>query len=212
MKIFAAENVRNVVLISHEGAGKTSLVEAALFDTGAIGRLGKVDEGTTVSDFEPDERERKISIGTAVVPVEWRECKVNFLDTPGYPDFIGELRGAMRVADAALLLIDATGGIEVGTEMAWSYAGEYDLPRLIFVNRLDREHTDFFATFDAIQSRLTRHAVAIQVPLGAQSGFKGTVDVLSGKATTFEGGTVTEVDVPADVEARRTELREKLIE
>ena len=97
MKIYAAENVRNVVLISHEGAGKTSLVEAALFDTGAIGRLGKVDEGTTVSDFEPDERERKISIGTAVVPVEWRECKINILDTPGYQDFIGELRnGSVR--------------------------------------------------------------------------------------------------------------------
>ena len=108
MKSYATENLRNVVLISHEGAGKTSLVEAALFDTGVTSRLGRVEEGTTVSDFEPDERERKISLGTSVVPVEWRDCKINFLDTPGYPDFIGELRGAMRVADAALLLIDAT--------------------------------------------------------------------------------------------------------
>ena len=154
MKSYATEKLRNVVLISHEGAGKTSLVEAALFDTGAIGRLGKVEEGTTVSDFEPDERERKISIGTAVVPVEWRDCKINFLDTPGYQDFIGELRGALRVADAALILVDATAGVEVGTEMAWSYAGEYDLPRLIFVNRLDREHTDFYATLQTIQADL----------------------------------------------------------
>src|SRR2546430_4407856 len=161
--MYATESLRSVVLSSYEGAGKTSLVEAALFDTGAIGRLGKVDEGTTVSDFEPDERERKISIGTAVVPVEWRECKINFLDTPGYQDSTGELRGAMRVADAALVLVDATAGVEVGTEMAWSYAGEYDLPRLIVVNRLDREHTDFDATLETIQARLTRHAVAIQV-------------------------------------------------
>ncbi len=212
MKSYATENLRNVVLISHEGAGKTSLVEAALFDTGATSRLGKVEEGTTVSDFEPDEREHKISLGASLVPVEWLDCKINFLDTPGYPDFIGELRGAMRVADAALLLVDASGGVEVGTEMAWSYAGEYDLPRLIFVNRLDRENTDFFATLDAIQARLTKHAVAIQLPLGAQSGFKGTVDVLSGKATVLDGGSVKEVDVPADVEERRAELREKLIE
>ena len=195
MKSYATEQLRNVVLISHEGAGKTSLVEAALFDTGAIGRLGKVEEGTTVSDFEPDERERKISIGTAVVPVEWRDCKINFLDTPGYQDFIGELRGALRVADAALILVDATAGVEVGTEMAWSYAGEYDLPRMIFVNRLDREHTDFYATLDTIQAQLTKHAVALQVPLGTQADFKGTVDVLSGRATTYEGGKAQETKI-----------------
>src|SRR5438132_7403246 len=199
MKMYATETLRNVVLISHEGAGKTSLVEAALFDTGAIGRLGKVDDGTTVSDFEPDERERKISIGTAVVPVEWRECKSNVLDTPGYQDFIGELRGAMRVADAALVLVDATAGVEVGTEMAWSYAGEYDLPRMIVVNRLDREHTDFYTTLETIQARLTTHAVAIQVPMGAQAEFKGTVDVLSGQATIYEGGKAQQVEAPADV-------------
>src|SRR2546423_3879766 len=212
MKIYATETLRNVVLISHEGAGKTSLVEAALFDTGAIGRLGKVEGGTRVWDLEPDEGERKIWIGTSVVPVEWRECKINVLDTPGYQDFIGELRGGMRVADAALILVDATAGIEVGTEMAWSYAGEYDLPRMIFVNRLDREHTDFYATLETIQARLTTHAVAIQVPIGAQADFKGTVDVLSGRATTYEGGKAQEATPPADVEERRAERRETLIE
>src|SRR5207248_6915622 len=184
MKIYATEKLRNVVLISHEGAGKTSLVEAALFDTGAIGRLGKVEEGSTISDFEPDERERKISIGTSVVPVEWRDCKINFLDTPGYQDFIGELRGALRVADAALILLDATAGVEVGTEMAWAYAGEYDLPRLIFVNRLDREHTDLYVPLETIQAQLTKHAVATQVPMGAQADLKGTGDVVSGRPTT----------------------------
>ncbi len=188
MKSYATENLRNVALVSHEGAGKTSLVEAALFDTGVTSRLGRVEDGTTVSDFEPDEKERQISLATALVPVEWRDCKINFLDTPGYPDFIGELRGALRVADTALVLIDATGGVEVGTEMAWSYVGEYNLPRMIFVNRLDREHTDFFATLEVIQSRLSKHTVALQIPIGAQAEFKGVVDVLSGRASLYEAG------------------------
>ncbi|HZS93056.1 MAG TPA: elongation factor G [Chloroflexota bacterium] len=212
MKSYATENLRNVALVSHEGAGKTSLVEAALFDTGVTSRLGRVEDGTTVSDFEPDEKERQISLATALVPVEWRDCKINFLDTPGYPDFIGELRGALRVADTALVLIDATGGVEVGTEMAWSYVGEYHLPRMIFVNRLDREHTDFFATLEVIQSRLSKHTVALQIPIGAQAEFKGVVDVLSGRASLYEAGKRQEGAVPADLEARRSELREKLVE
>ncbi len=212
MKSYATENLRNVVLISHEGAGKTSLVEAALFDTGVTTRLGRVEDGTTVSDFEPDERERKISLGTSLVPVEWRDCKINFLDTPGYPDFVGELRGALRVADSALLLIDATAGIEVGTELVWASAAEYNLPRLVFVNRLDREHTDFFATLQTIQTRLSKHAVALQVPIGAQSDFRGAIDVLSGKATLYEGGKAREAEAPAELQARRDELREQLVE
>lgn len=212
MKSYATENLRNVVLISHEGAGKTSLVEAALFDTGATTRLGRVEEGTTVSDFEPDERERKISIGTSVAPVEWRDCKINFLDTPGYSDFVADLRGAMRVADAALLLVDATAGIEVGTETAWSYADEFELPRLVFVNRLDREHTDFFATVETITARLSKHAIALQLPIGSQANFKGTVDVLSGKATVYVNGKAQAAEAPAELESRRQELRDKLVE
>src|SRR5579883_1230510 len=212
MKSYATENLRNVALVSHEGAGKTSLVEAALFDTGVTSRLGRVEDGTTVSDFEPDERERKISLSTSVVPVEWRDCKINFLDTPGYQDFIGEIRGALRVADAAVLVVDASAGVEVGTEMAWGYAGEYDLPRMVFVNRLDREFTNFLATVEAVQTRLSKHAVAIQVPIGTQSDFKGTVDVLSGKATFYEGGKPREGEAPAELQAQVAELRDKLIE
>ena len=212
MKSYATENLRNVVLISHEGAGKTSLVEAALFDTGVTSRLGRVEEGTTVSDFEPDERERKISLSTAVVPLEWRDCKINVLDTPGYQDFIGEIRGALRVADAAILVIDASAGVEVGTEMAWGYAGEHDLPRMVFVNRLDREYTDFLTTLEAVQTRLSKHAVAIQLPIGAQADLRGTVDILSGKATFYEGGKPREGEAPAELQARAAELRDKLIE
>ena len=212
MKSYATEHLRNVVLISHEGAGKTSLVEAALFDTGVTSRLGRVEEGTTVADFEPDERERKISISTALVPVEWRDCKINFLDTPGYQDFVGELRSALSVADAALVLLDATAGVEVGTEMAWGYAAELALPRLLFVNRLDRENTDFYAMLDTIQSRLTKQAVALQAPIGSQAEFKGTVDILSGTATVYESGKPREDSVPEDLEARVAELRDRLIE
>jgi len=214
MRGYSTENLRNVVLVSHEGAGKTSFVEAALFDTGVTSRLGRVDDGTTVSDFEPDERERKISIGTAVAPVEWRDCKINLLDTPGYPDFIGELRGAMRVADAALVLVDATAGVEVGTELVWSYADERALPRLVFVNKLDRENTDFFATFDALRAGLSQRAVAVQLPIGARSGsgLVGTIDVLSGRATVYADGKPQEASVPPELDARRMELRDALVE
>ncbi len=215
MRSYATENLRNVAFISHEGAGKTSLVEAALFDTGATTRLGKVEEGTTVSDFEPDERERKISLGTSVVPVEWRDCKLNILDTPGYVDFIGELRAALRVADATVVVVDATGGVEVGTELAWSYADEYNLPRLVFVNTLDRENTDFLATVEAVQGRLSKHAVAVQLPIGGASELQGTLDVLSGKATIYENGAPREgtpSEAPGELEGRRADLREKLME
>jgi len=215
MRSYATENLRNVAFISHEGAGKTSLVEAALFDTGATTRLGRVEEGTTVSDFEPDERERKISLGTSVVPVEWRDCKINILDTPGYVDFIGELRAALRVADAAVVVVDATDGVAVGTELAWSYADEYNLPRLVFVNTLDRENTDFLDTVEAVQGRLSKHAVAVQLPIGNASELQGTLDVLSGKATIYENGAPREgtpSEAPGELEARRADLREKLME
>ena len=215
MRSYPTENLRNIAFISHEGAGKTSLVEAALFDTGGATRLGKVEDGTTVSDFEPDERERKISLGTSVVPVEWRDCKLNILDTPGYVDFIGELRAALRVADATVVVVDATGGVEVGTELAWSYADEYNLPRLVFVNTLDRENTDFLATVDAVQGRLSKHAVAVQLPIGGAAELRGTLDVLSGKATIYENGQPREgasSDVPGELEARRADLRERLME
>jgi len=215
MKSYPTGNLRNVALISHEGAGKTSLVEAALFDTGATTRLGRVEEGTTVSDFEPDERERKISLGASVVPVEWRDCKINLLDTPGYADFVGELRAALRVSDAAVVVVDAAAGVEVGAELVWSYADEYNLPRLVFVNTLDRENTDFLATLETVQSRLSAHAVAVQLPIGAQSELAGTLDVLTGKATLYESGRPREgaaSSVSAALEARLASLREKLME
>ncbi|MCJ7666978.1 MAG: GTP-binding protein, partial [Anaerolineae bacterium] len=139
MKEYNIDRIRNVVLLSHGGTGKTSLAEAMLYRTGAIKRLGKVDEGTTVSDYDPEEIRRRISVNTSLIPCEWRDHKINVLDTPGYADFVGEMKGATRVADGCIILVDATSGVEVGTELVWKYADERDLHRLVFVNKMDRD-------------------------------------------------------------------------
>ena len=140
---YPADRIRNVGLFAHGGAGKTSLAEALLFDTKATTRLGRVDEGNTVTDYDPDEIKRRISVSAAVAPVEWRDTKINVIDAPGYADFIGDVKSALRVADAAIILIDASAGVEVGTEQAWRLAEERGIPRLIFINKMDRENADF---------------------------------------------------------------------
>src|SRR6059036_3481541 len=143
MQTSQPDKVRNVVLLSHGGAGKTSLAEAMLFDSGAINRLGRVDEGSTTSDWDPDEQKRKISTNTSVLPLEWKGHKINVLDAPGYADFVGEMKAAASVADAAVMLVSAPDGVEVGTELVWRYADEAALPRLVFMNKMDRENADF---------------------------------------------------------------------
>ncbi|MGZ3675298.1 MAG: GTP-binding protein, partial [Ktedonobacterales bacterium] len=141
MNVYRAEQIRNVALIAHGGSGKTSLVDAALYDSGAVTRIGKVDEGSSISDVDPDEIKRRMSINLTVVPVEWKSTKINLLDTPGYADFVGEVMAGLRVADAAVVVVSADKGAEVGTELVWRDADEYGLPRLAFVNKLDRENT-----------------------------------------------------------------------
>src|SRR5512136_373815 len=153
MDQFTLENIRNVALLSHSGAGKTSLSEAILFNAKAISRLGRVDEGTTTSDYDPDEIQRRISINLSVLPYAWQGVKVNLLDTPGYSDFIGEVKSALRVCEGAVILICATSGIEVGTEQSWQYCEEIGLPRLVFINKMDRENADFFKVADAAQTK-----------------------------------------------------------
>ncbi|HEV2404215.1 MAG TPA: GTP-binding protein, partial [Ktedonobacterales bacterium] len=141
MNVYRAEQIRNVALIAHGGSGKTSLVDAALYDAGVVTRIGRVDEGSSVSDTDPDEIKRRMSINLTVVPLEWRGSKVNFLDTPGYADFVGEVMAGLRVADAAVVVISGEKGVEVGAELVWRYANQHELPRLVFVNRLDRDNT-----------------------------------------------------------------------
>src|SRR5579875_1017667 len=178
MQEYALDRIRNVVLASHQGTGKTSLVEAMLYSGGATTRLGKVEEGNTISDWDPDEVKHHISINASLAPVEWNGYKINLIDTPGYADFIGEVKEGIRVADAALLLVSAVDGLQVGTETAWQLADERELPKIVFINKLERENADFPGVVEALRERFGTKVVPMQVPLGREHDFHGVVDVL----------------------------------
>ena len=215
MRSYRTEQIRNVGLFSHGGAGKTSLTEAMLFASKAINRLGRVDEGNTVSDYDPDEVKRHISVNTSVAPCEWQDVKINIIDAPGYADFIGETKAAMRIADSALILIDATGGVEVGTDQVWNYAQQRNIPRFLFINKLDRENASFQAALEAAQAAFGSNVVPLQLPIGKESGFKGLVDLIHQKAYLYSNnrdGKFDEADIPADMAEEAANAREKLVE
>ncbi len=205
--------IRNVAVVGHGGVGKTSLVEAMLFAAGATTRLGKVDDGSTTTDFDPDEIRRKISINTAVAYCDWKGHHLNLVDTPGYGDLIADARAGLRVVEAAVVVVDAVAGVQVQTEKVWKFANEFELPRAVVVNRLDRERADFFRTLEACTRRLKGRLVAVHVPVGEEQGFKGFVDLVTQKAVTFGAdGKPVEGAVPADLAERVKEHREKLVE
>jgi len=210
MKEYATDSIRNVVLIGHGSTGKTSLSEAMLFNAKVINRLGRVDDGTTTSDFDPDETRRGFSVNLSVLPFEWQGTKLNILDTPGYADFVGEVKCGARAADAAVIVVCAASGVQVGTEYAWAYADEQDLPRLVFINRMERENADFHQALSQLQDMFGQKCVAFQLPLGAQADFKGVVDLLGMKAYVGEKGETQEV--PEELREQATSLREKLVE
>lgn len=212
MKEYASDNIRNVALVSHQGTGKTSMVEAMLFDSGAITRLGRVEEGNTTSDWDPDEVKHHVSINATVAPVEWNGCKVNLIDTPGYADFVGEVREGIRVADAALLPVSAVDGVQVQTEMAWQLADDRQLAKLVFINKLDRENADFQRVAEDLRQRYGTTVVPVQIPMGREHDFHGIVDVLTGKAYTYVDGKSTDVATPADLAAQVAEYRQQLVE
>ncbi len=213
MKVYRAEHIYNVALISHVGAGKTSLVDAALYDSGAATRQGRVDEGSSISDFDPDELKRRMSLNAKVLPVEWKNSKINLIDTPGYADFVGEVKAGLRVADAALVVVTAEKGVEVGTELTWQYANERKLPRMVLVNKLDRENTSFDTALKTLRDRFGIRVVPLQVPIGEQSGFRGVVDLIAQKGYTFEGGNkVQEIAIPTELKESIGSYREQLIE
>jgi elongation factor G len=213
MKVYRAEQIRNIALISHVGTGKTSLIDAALYDSSAVTRQGKVDEGTSVVDYDPEELKRRMSLNAKVLPVEWKNHKINFIDTPGYPDFVGEVKAGLRVADAALVVVTAEKGVEVGTELTWKYADERKLPRIVLVNKLDRENTSFDQALESLRRQFGVKIAPLQIPIGEQAGFKGVVDLVRQKAYTFEGGNkIQEIPIPANLQDRISTYREQLLE
>lgn len=210
MKNYAAKDLRNVAVVGHGGTGKTSLVEALLFNTGAINRLGRVEDGTTTADYHPEEVKRGITVHTSIVPCESAGIKVNFLDTPGYSDFIGEVKGALRVVEGALFTVCGVGGVEVQTEVIWDYVGE--LPRVIFINKLDRENANFDRVLEDLRTKFGANFVPFTIPVGVAENFRGVVDVLDEKAYLDEGKGEKEAPVPEDLKAQVQGYREKLIE
>jgi elongation factor G len=215
MKVYDAPSIRNVALVGHGGSGKTSLAAAMLFDAGAVNRLGRVDEGTTVTDFDPDEVERKISLQAALAFAEWKKAKINLIDTPGYANFLPEAKAGLRVADAAVVVVDAVSGVEVQTEKVWGYATEYGLSRLIVINRMDRENASFERALENVERAFGRGAMPVAVPIGQERGFKGVVDLVSQSAQVYAtdgSGKAQAADVPADVQETVKAWREKLVE
>ncbi|MDP6580595.1 MAG: elongation factor G [Vicinamibacterales bacterium] len=215
MKVYDADHIRNVALVGHSGAGKTQLASALLFDTGAVNRLGLVDDGTTVTDFDEEEVSRKhtLSAGTAVA--EWNKTKINLIDTPGMANFFSDARSALRVADAAILVIDAVAGAEVLTEKVWTATEELGLPCLVVLNRLDRERASLSRSLESLHEAFGRTIVPIQLPIGEEKNFRGVVNLVAMKAITFSGdgrGTPTVGDVPTELAEAAGAAREALIE
>jgi elongation factor G len=213
MKEYTTEFLRNIALVSHGGAGKTMLAEAFLHATKATTRLGKIEDGTTASDYDDEEQRRKISIYTSVLPIEYRDHKINVLDAPGYTDFVGEIVSALSAADGAVVLVDAVSGIEVGTEIAWRYVEESKLPRFFVINKMDRDNANFEQTYAAIEEFVKaygKRAVKVQLPIGEKAGFKGVVDVIGLKAYMGDGSAASEI--PADMKDAVEEARFQLVE
>ena len=210
MKEFSTASVRNIVLASHSSSGKTMLIEALLYYTGATTRLGKIEDGTTVSDFDEEEHRRGISLYTSVIPVLYKDLKLNLLDTPGYMDFIGEVISAMRVADCAVVLIDSVAGLEVGTEMAMQYAAQFNLPMIMVVNKMDRDNANFQKAIASVEEGTDYRLIPMQLPWGEKANFQGVIDLVSMKAYKGDGKTV--VDIPAEYKTQADEARLKLVE
>ncbi len=211
----AADRVRNVALVGHRGSGKTSLHEALLFQAGAVNRLGSVVEGTTVSDADPDEKSRQMSISASLSSFEWQDRKVNLLDTPGDSSFVADALGALRVSESAVFVVNAVMGVEVHTIRLWQRAAELDLARLVFVNMLDRERADFFRTLESLKSSFGAHVVATEIPIGSEHEVSGVIDLVDMKAYHYEGAgkdNCSEIPIPDDLLDQAQEYREKLMD
>jgi len=211
----AAERIRNVALVGHRGAGKTSVNEALLFEAGAISRLGRVEDGTTVSDAAPDEQARAMSVSSSLASFDWRGCKVNLIDTPGEPSFLADAAAGLRVCESAVFVVNGTVGVEIGAERIWERATRMGLARLVFVNMLDRERADFFAALDSLKRAFGPHVVATEIPIGAERDLEGIVDLVDMKAFRYSGdgrASAEEVPIPEGVAVLAEEYRDKLMD
>jgi len=211
MKDYSIKNIRNVAMIGHGSCGKTSLASAFLFNSGAVNRLTQVDKGNTVTDYDPDEKERQISINSALCHLEWNENKINIIDCPGYTNFLWDTRSSLRAVDAGVTVVSANSGVEVGTEKVWGMMNEFELPRIIIINKLDRENSDFERTVASIHEFFGRQAVPVQIPIGKESDFNGVIDLIRKKAYVFKKdgmGKFEEMDIPDDLK----EIADKKIE
>ena len=212
MKIYKTDELRNIVTGAHGGAGKSSLVEAMVFNMGQINRMGTIEQGTTVSDYHDDEIERQHSIGTSLLHGEWNNQKINIIDTPGYSDFFGEVVGSFRAADSAMVVISAGGGVEVGTEMVWEEAEKNGLPRIIVINKLDKENIDFDALLGSLQESFGHKVAPAQFPVNLGPGFDSVVDLIRMKlikSQTDASGNFTEEEIPADFKEKADSARMK---
>jgi len=215
MKVYDAACIRNVAVVGHGGSGKTQLISALLLDSGMVNRLGLVDDGTTVTDYDEEEIARKHTLSASLAYAEWNKTKINLIDTPGFGNFFADARAALHVADAAMVVVDGVAGVEVQTEKAWAAAEELALPRLVVVNRLDRDRASLERTLDSVRQSLGRAIIPIQLPIGEDKSFTGIVDLVTMTAFTFAtdgSGTMTEGQVPAALAGAASAAREALIE
>ncbi|HBX22745.1 MAG TPA: elongation factor G [Desulfotomaculum sp.] len=212
MKNYNTEQIRNIGILGHGGVGKTSLVEAMLFNTEVINRLGRVEDGTTVADYHPEEAQRQSTVHTSLVPVEAAGVKLNILDTPGFSDFFGEVKGALRVIDSCMFVFSAVDGVQVQHELFWKYIQKAELPKVAFINKMDRENASFSKLMDGLGTKFKSNFVPVNFPIGEGLEFKGLVDVLNQKAYEFDNGKAKEIPIPEDLSDQLEEYREKLVE
>jgi elongation factor G len=212
LKVYTPEKIRNVALVGHNSSGKTTLAEAMLFRAGAIERLGRVEDGSTVFDYDPEEHKRQMALSLSMSPLEWHGHKVNLIDTPGYADFFGDVHAALRVADLAVFVVSAVEGVEVQTENAWRLAESIGIPRMIFVNKLDKERANYDRTLEQLRDRFGAGVAPLELPIGDQEAFHGVADLLTDKAYFYDSGTAEEGDIPEEMEEREHQIHDNLVE
>ncbi len=209
---FDVEKIRDIAVIAHGGAGKTSLVEAMLYDAGATDRMGRIEDGSTVTDFEAEEINRKITISSAPAFCDWKGCRLNIIDTPGYINFIEDTKCCLSAVDGAVVIVSALSGVKAETEKIWQFACKYEIPRVVFINKLDRENANFSMALDEIEQAYGSSPVPLNIPIGSEGGFTGVVDLIGMKAVTFQNGSLSESDIPDELKAEADEYRKKLVE